>query len=888
MSTKSLPTEIAALEKKLKILLKERPPYHKDVETLVTELRDAVESAILKDLLAAHAADLDSVLWIRVHHPVIEVYKKILHKIQPQIKAKPTEARKLQEFFVKYLKSSTQFYRSYIQHLVGQFGVRDIEPIILRFHMEVIRSPHAPKNPSDKFRVMVLRSCHRALVCLGDLSRYREMHSFDSIEKEWRPALNYYILAKQLYPSLGFPHNQIAVISIFEGSVLSSQYHFYRAMCVKEPFPTAAGNLSLGFKKFLNSPKIAKVDGPYKRDEVAVNQLLESFLIWHANAYKTGRAPEDDTLETHTLQRLRADIVDRKLTTDILTKMVVINICACYISKQDAARKELATRMLKFNVAMISCLLKVLNEELETVRSKEAPVDIQTEGVSAVARRVLYGLRIYSAWLMVNAKSMNVAEEVEQFPTLSVQIRDMWIDYADTLSSIAVLFGNLNLEKTDVLLKEDIDLIGCEPLKGGFHGIRAEAEELTFAEIEEVTSRLHPTEETLLRISDLLTDAVTLSNRDEIPLIFEEEKFTYYPPRLMSTPAGTEAVPPPEFSSQSFYSMNHSQLPKSQPQYTEPAIALGGKRSVAGSVGSEPSVSYMMNAMVDYLVQDDELESARNAKTAEPAGKKNLDEVVFSRSRRGKKEANDKTERSNIQIPDISSQKTTAFSPWNPLATSSQAQNMHLPSYSAPNPATFSPFSGDGFQSSPMPASSSFQFSNQGFDPFGSSIGIQPSLSASMFGRAPFPGSAFGGDVPKSFSIFPSSANELDPSFQALNVTSPLPEPPAKQLGNSRSSSSFDLSSGAPSATVQPGQIPFYPPQVRMHKSIGAMSKRTSISPIERASPSSPSRQEQTPPQQINSAGRWYSEPARRLDEKFNDIDNNKTDFVPIKSRPQR
>ncbi|KAK9386797.1 hypothetical protein V1515DRAFT_571616 [Lipomyces mesembrius] len=888
MSTKSLPTEIAALEKKLKALLKERPPYHKEVETLVTELRDAVESAILKDLLAAHAADLDSVLWIRVHHPMIEGYKKLLHKIQPQVKAKPTEARKLQEFFVKYLKSSTQFYRSYIQHLVGQFGVMEIEPIILRFHMEVIRSPRAPRKPNDKFKDMVLRSCHRALVCLGDLSRYREMHSFDSIEKEWRPALNYYILAKQLYPSLGFPDNQIAVISIFEGSVLSSQYHFYRAMCVKEPFPTAAGNLSLGFKKFLNSPKIAKVDGPYKRDEVAVSQLLESFLIWHATAYKTGRAPADDNLETHTLQRLRADIVDRKLTTDILTKMVLINICACYKSMQDVTRKELAAQMLKFNVAMFSCLLKVLNEELETVRSKEAPVDIQTEGVSAVARRALYGLRIYSAWLMVNAQSMTLAEE--QFPTLSVQIRGMWMDYADTLSSIAILFGNLNLERTDVLLKEDIDLIGCEPLKGGFHGIRARAQELTFAGIEEVTSRLHPTEETLLRISDLLADAVTLSNRDEIPLIFEEEKFTYYSPRLMSTPAGIEAVPPPEFSSQSFYSMNQSQLPKSQPQFREPAIAFGGNRSVAGSVGSEPSVSYMMNAMVDYLVQDDELQSARNAKTAEPAGKKNLDEVVFSRSRLGKKEANNKTESSNTQIPDLSSQKTSTFSPWSPLATSTQAQNMHLSPYSAPNPATFSPFSGDGFQSSPMPASSSFQFSNQGFDPFASSIGIQPSLSASTFGRAPVTGSAFGGDVPKSFSIFPSSsANELDPSFQALNVTSPLPELSAQRFGNSRSSSSFDLSSGAPSATVQPGQIPFFPPQVRMHKSIGAMSKRTSISPIERVSPSSPSRQEQTPPQQTNGAGRWYTEPARRLDDRqFNDIDKNNTDFVPIKSRPQR
>ncbi|KAK9319579.1 hypothetical protein V1517DRAFT_332039 [Lipomyces orientalis] len=884
MSTKPLPGEIVVLEKKLKGLLKERPPYHKDVDILVSEFRETVERIILQDIIAAHAADLDSVLWIRAHHPVIDLYKKLLQKIQPQIKTKPTEARKLQEFFVKFLKSAAQFYRLYIQHLVGQFGVRELEPIVVRFQMEVIRSPRAPKKPSDKLRILVLRSCHRALVCLGDLSRYREMHSFDSVEKEWRHAQNYYILAKQLYPSLGFPHNQLAVISIFEGSVLSSQYHFYRAICVKEPFPTAEGNLGLGFKKFMNSPKIAKADGSQKRDENAVSQLLESFLIWHANAYKTGRAPGDDTLEMHILQQLRTDIVDRKVTTDTLTKMVLINICAYYKAMQDPAREDLAAELLKFNVAMLSSLLKVLNGELEAVRSNATSLDIRTEGVSAVARRVLYGLRIYSAWLMVNAQSMTRAKDREQSPKLSAYVSDLWTNYADALSSIAVLFGNLNLEKTDVLLKEDIDLIGCEPLNGGFHGIRAGAEELTFAEIEEVTSRLHPMEETLLRISDLLTDAVTLSNRDEVPLVFEEEKFTYCPLRIMSTPAGTGAVPLPEFSSQSFYSMNQSQLEGSQAK-SEPAItAFGEKRSAAGSLGSEPSVSYMMNAMVDYLVQDDELESVRRAQEVEPAGRNNLDEVVFARSRRAKKEVTPKAENVHADLPDLSSQQPLAFSPWNPLATGTQA----LPHYAASNnPSTFRPFSGDGFHH----GSNAFQFSNQGFDPFASSIGIQHSMSASTFAKSPVASSAFGGDVLNSFSLFqpssvPSSVNELDPSFQALSVKTSLPEPSVQQLRNSTSSSSFDSSPGPPSATVQPGQVRFFPPQVRLHKSIGTMSKRASVSPIEGVSLSSPSRHEPSPQQQNNGAGRWYSEPARRLDEnRSRDADYNATEFVPTQSR---
>ena len=37
--------------------------------------------------------------------------------------------------FVKFLKSTTKFYRGFIQRLASQFGVYELEPVIEQFKM---------------------------------------------------------------------------------------------------------------------------------------------------------------------------------------------------------------------------------------------------------------------------------------------------------------------------------------------------------------------------------------------------------------------------------------------------------------------------------------------------------------------------------------------------------------------------------------------------------------------------------------------------------------------------------------------------------------------------------------------------------------------------------
>jgi hypothetical protein len=54
-------------------------------------------------------------------------------------------------------------------------------------------------------------SCHRCLIYLGDLARYKELHS-DGKAKDWAIVANYYLQAAALWPASGNPHNQVSIL----------------------------------------------------------------------------------------------------------------------------------------------------------------------------------------------------------------------------------------------------------------------------------------------------------------------------------------------------------------------------------------------------------------------------------------------------------------------------------------------------------------------------------------------------------------------------------------------------------------------------------------------------------------------------------------------------
>ncbi|CAK9184045.1 unnamed protein product [Ilex paraguariensis] len=95
-----------------------------------------------------------------------------------------------------------------------------------------------------------LISCHRCLIYLGDLARYKGIYGEgDSKTRDFAAALSYYMQASSLWPSSGNPHHQLAILASYSGDELVAVYRYFRSLAVDNPFATARDNLIIAFEK---------------------------------------------------------------------------------------------------------------------------------------------------------------------------------------------------------------------------------------------------------------------------------------------------------------------------------------------------------------------------------------------------------------------------------------------------------------------------------------------------------------------------------------------------------------------------------------------------------------------------------------------------------------
>ncbi|CAL1406075.1 unnamed protein product [Linum trigynum] len=95
-----------------------------------------------------------------------------------------------------------------------------------------------------------LISCHRCLIYLGDLARYKGLYGDgDAKTREYAAASSYYLQAASLWPSSGNPHHQLAIVASYSGDELGAVYRYFRSLAVDNPFMTARDNLIFAFEK---------------------------------------------------------------------------------------------------------------------------------------------------------------------------------------------------------------------------------------------------------------------------------------------------------------------------------------------------------------------------------------------------------------------------------------------------------------------------------------------------------------------------------------------------------------------------------------------------------------------------------------------------------------
>lgn len=169
------------------------------------------------------------------------------------------------------------------------------------------------------------------------------------------------------------------------------------------------------------------------------------------------------------------------------------------------------------------------------------------QSITAVLRRALPALRIASMWLLSNADYLAKFDTTSAnfktgdpsvAPEVCSAIRGFWTSYASFANSLASAFPLQMLPVTagDFMLEEDIDMLGFAPLrrrmKDASVGSAAKNVSAALAAAANSSANLHPNEEQVLRLGDLLSDASLLAQSESCPLVIERGYFVIRSKRL--------------------------------------------------------------------------------------------------------------------------------------------------------------------------------------------------------------------------------------------------------------------------------------------------------------------------------------------------------------------
>lgn len=535
---------------------------------------------------------------------------------------------------MQFIKASQRFYRQYILNLDAQFeGIPELRKVARTWKDDgmplVYLNNSADRDPASRtsnrqriaasLKNQVLQSCYQTLIQLGDLSRYRETELGDEKERKWGPAIGYYNLAADIYPDSGHSHNQLAVIAREDGNHFRAVYHIYRSLASKYPYPQAQGNLELEFKRIVAAWEKGELINNYRTADGtnSARALNAWFVRLHSKCYKGEDFKEHDELEGEVLSQLAVELKERSLE-GVLQRIILINLAAEYFSTMQLRGPSPPKNILKtyfyllrLNVKTFFTLLQVMQPELE--RSFEGN-DVTQNGdrtpqlsdkITAVARRVLPGLRLYSTWFtrFWHVLNANIADTLTK-----VEVQELWKAYAATLTLLTSSFPADQLPQDpfdSYMLEEDIETIGFLPLAAPETARLWYKDGALKPKCTDV-ERSHPNVEMLMRVRDLLIDGLMLTQNPDAPLDLDGPRFIYreegLPSELLASPhnrADGSPVMPVEHVDFPLFPV---QAPIAEDQKSHSVVAASETASIVAAKDTA------MNQLVDDLVGPDSLD----------------------------------------------------------------------------------------------------------------------------------------------------------------------------------------------------------------------------------------------------------------------------------------
>lgn len=648
-SASQLASEAKSTHQSLKELLKTHLPWDREVEFQRKSLRRLYLRLLFVEPYAKESKDAETHLWMQTSYQFISNYKQNVATLDRTLQSAPrhqprqsnhgpVEYRKLMQRFRQFLAEEEKFWTQLVARYQRSFALHEAQHILSvlniaipddlgfpngsigghegvsnsnigrnQFQFPLEGNTPSPTNSAERETSLAILS--KAIVCLGDMARYRELYnegggrpragqedgtgparrggrnrrggapSFDSIPRarNYDKAVQCYEQARFLVPSEGNPSHQLAILAFYQNDMFSSLLHYYRALCVRQPYDTASENVKKILNKSLDQQAKKTREGvqaapdigdlpPRLRVESFKEKVVLLHALWRLGSDKSRLNPIVHAADV--VKDFAALVSERVLPIDTVTKVIVLSEGALWKHRMirdtsppsnrrsggipDPATVE--SQILKHVLAIHQSLLKIGADELNLPPEDAAENDL-AQCITAAFRRTLPALRVASKWLLANLKYVAYATPPAGSSQVEELLPDFWRHFLHFYNALYKLFP---LEKLPSLLSpldEDIDLRGFLPLRNLMIGdtpMIVDAEANGSAAIgPQGRENVHPNEEQLMRISDLLNDVKNLAESPDSPIHLQGDTFKYLPeitataPEAQSQAIGAEAVQMP-------------------------------------------------------------------------------------------------------------------------------------------------------------------------------------------------------------------------------------------------------------------------------------------------------------------------------------------------------
>ncbi|KAK0205428.1 hypothetical protein DFS33DRAFT_1383333 [Desarmillaria ectypa] len=588
--------EAKGLHQSLKELLRKKEPFDKETDFQRKNLRRCYLNLLLLHPYAQESQDVENHLWMQTSYAIISVYKQRIAALdrilqnQPQQHHQhghgPVEYRKLVQRFRQFLAEEEKFWAQVVIRYQRSFALDEAKPALValeiipatgivendapppngRNHFQFPRADPVesvgPKTPEQRESRLSILS--KALVCLGDIARYREQYNegggrgkigHDDFPRRGRnrrggapggeslprprnysKARHCYEQARLLVPHDGNPSHQLAILASYQKDSFESLAHYYRALCVRQPYDTAAENMGTVLTKALEQWKVRSkrekdtgppVDTSQVPKIIVVTAFKEKVVILHA-LWRLGLQKMDSLTKKQSREiytELAELVAGRHLPEDLILKIFVTAHGALWkhrmfrdspasvatrrtadsLSSSTLSPTAIEARILCHALLLHQALLEVGIEELKASLPDDVEQTDLAQRITANFRRTLPALRMASKWLCANYTY--ILEKGTELRDDTSEIAEFWSVFAKFVSALSQAFPVDCLPALMFGLEEDVELQGFLPLKMAIIKRHTEAEE-----------QVHPNVEQLMRISDLLMDAQFLAQEKGSPL----------------------------------------------------------------------------------------------------------------------------------------------------------------------------------------------------------------------------------------------------------------------------------------------------------------------------------------------------------------------------------